>query len=296
MSGVIGIRSFDHAIVAVRDLEAATESTTALLGCSPGWRGVHPGAGTANSLFRLDNAYLELLAPEGEGALGKMIAAALDDHGEGLLCMAFGTDDVAAAVAGLRGRGVAVGAPAAGEGRSGPVAGAVQPEPRHWTNVLLPADATRGLPVMLIEHHSPTEALPRVAPADAAASISALDHVVVMSGDPQASLGVYGDILGLRLALDRRFEARGVRILFFRVGGVTVEVAGALEAGDATAKDRFGGLASRVPDAAAARRRLEAAGFDVSEVRAGHKPGTRVCTVRSGTCGVPTLLIGPDAG
>jgi len=36
-------------------------------------------------------------------------------------------------------------------------------------------------------------------------------------------------------------------------------------------------------------------GFEVSEVRVGNKPGTLVCTVRSGTHGVPTLLIGPDS-
>jgi hypothetical protein len=33
------------------------------------------------------------------------------------------------------------------------------------------------------------------------------------------------------------------------------------------------------------------AGIDVSEVRTGRKPGTRVMTVRSGTCGIPTLLV-----
>jgi hypothetical protein len=46
-----------------------------------------------------------------------------------------------------------------------------------------------------------------------------------------------------------------------------------------------------VPDAEAARTRLAAAGLDVSEVRPGRKPGTRVLTLRDGTCGVPTLLL-----
>jgi hypothetical protein len=43
------------------------------------------------------------------------------------------------------------------------------------------------------------------------------------------------------------------------------------------------------------RARLGAAGIDVSEVRTGRKPGTRVATVRNGTCGVPTLLVQPMA-
>ena len=85
-----------------------------------------------------------------------------------------------------------------------------------------------------------------------------------------------------------------LRILFFRVGGVTLEVAGPLEPPAAAgAADRFGGLAYRVADVAAARARLAAAGFDVSPVRPGAKPGTLVCSVRAGTASVPTLLIGP---
>jgi hypothetical protein len=32
-------------------------------------------------------------------------------------------------------------------------------------------------------------------------------------------------------------------------------------------------------------------GIDVSEVRTGRKPGTRVMSVRNGTCGVQTLLL-----
>jgi hypothetical protein len=45
---------------------------------------------------------------------------------------------------------------------------------------------------------------------------------------------------------------------------------------------------------AAARARLAAAGFEVSQVRRGQKRGTQVCTVRRETHGVSTLLIGPE--
>ena len=160
---------------------------------------------------------------------------------------------------------------------------------------MLPAQSTRGLTLFAIEHDSPDANLPLAEPTgSAAAAVRALDHVVVSSGDIEASRALYGDLLGLRLALDRRFEARGLRILFFRIGGVTVEVAGPLEPpADAPPTDRFGGLAYRVGDVDAARSRLLAGDFDVSEVRAGAKPGTRVCTVRRETHGVPTLLIEP---
>ena len=51
----------------------------------------------------------------------------------------------------------------------------------------------------------------------------------------------------------------------------------------------------RVADIDATHARLAPAGVDVSEVRTGRKPGTRVMTVRNGTCGVPTLLVQPSA-
>ena len=293
------LHSFDHAVIAVRDLAAATERAASLLGRPPSWLGSHPGAGTANALFRLENCYLELLAREGDGPVGRQVAAAVEERGEGLLAFAFGTDDVAAFALDLRRRGIAVPDPSEGEGHRAdpPDGGSDEPGVRRWSSVLLPVSATRGLPLLVIEHRSPASALPLRAcdgPADAA--IRALDHAVVVSGDLAASRAVYRDALELRLALDRNFEERGLRILFFRVGGVTVEVVASPRAADDPAGgDRFGGLAYRVANVDRARARLVAAGFEVSPTRSGHKAGTRVCSVRSGTCGVPTLLLQPES-
>jgi len=289
------LHSFDHAVIAVRDLVAATERTAALLGRLPSWRGAHPGAGTANALFRLENCYLELLAREGEGPLGRQVAAAVEERGDGLLALAFGTDDVAAFAEGLRRRGVAVEDPREGEGRraDAPPGGSEEPGVRRWSSALLPLSATRGLPLLVIQHRSPVSALPfRESEGTAEAAIGALDHAVVVSDDLAASRAIYRDALELRLALDRDFEQRGLRILFFRVGGVTVEVVGPPEAAaTAAGADRFGGLAYRVGNVDAARERLLATGFEVSPTRSGFKPGTRVCSLRGGTFGVPTLLL-----
>ena len=83
---------------------------------------------------------------------------------------------------------------------------------------------------------------------------------------------------------------------------MTVEVAARLATGntsesvaaDAPAdRDRLWGLSWRVRDAEASRERLLALDFDVSEVRDGRKPGTRVFSIRDGTHGVPTLVLQP---
>jgi catechol 2,3-dioxygenase-like lactoylglutathione lyase family enzyme len=279
----------DHVIVAVRDLREATRTYGTLLGRRPSWWGEHAGAGSVNALFRLENTYLELLSPQGEGAVGDALRAVLDARGEGPLGLAFGTDDAEAAHATLEARGLAPGSIEKGLGRDIDSGGF-----REWLRVPLPLTSTRGVLLFPIQHLSPPELLPPAsAIADEAATAFALDHAVIQTPDPEAAIALYGDALGLRLALDRSFEAWGMRLLFFRVGGVTVEIAAPLRPDPTLVGDRFWGLSWRVRDADAARARLAAAGFDVSEVRVGRKPGTRVLSVRAPTHGVATLLLEP---
>lgn len=124
----------------------------------------------------------------------------------------------------------------------------------------------------------------------------AIDHIVVHTIDPEAAIATWRDQMGMRLALDREFPARHLRLLFFRSGGITLEYASPLPAAaDRTGEDRIHGVSYRVTDLAARRERLLAAGVDVSELRPGMRPGTTVATVRSGTAGVPTLLLQVDA-
>ena len=285
------LNGLDHVVVGVRDLEAAAATYSALLGREPSWRGEHAQLGTGNALFRLRNTYLELLAPTGEGEFARDLEARIERDGEGLLALAFATDDADACAAALRERGLPAADPIDGEGRD-TSSGVV----RRWRNVLLPERATRGLFLFAIEHRSPAEALPLAEPiGDEQAAASGIDHVVVRSSEPDACRDLYAERLGIRLALDRSFEERGVRLMFFRIGGVTLEVAAPLgPAVDPDARDRLWGLAYWIPDVAAGRKRVADAGFDVSDVRPGNKPGTRVCTVRDQPHGVATLLIGPD--
>jgi catechol 2,3-dioxygenase-like lactoylglutathione lyase family enzyme len=127
-------------------------------------------------------------------------------------------------------------------------------------------------------------------------SAIAIDHIVVHTIDPDAAIATWRDQMGMRLALDREFPARHLRLLFFRSGGITLEYASPLPAAaDRTGEDRIHGVSYRVTDLAARRERLLAAGADVSELRPGMRPGTTVLTVRSGTAGVPTLLLQVDA-
>jgi len=285
------LHSLDHVIVAVHDLDTATQTYARLLGRRPSWVGEHAGAGSRNTLFRLENTYLELLAPHGPGAVGDALRGWLGARGEGPLGLAFGTDDASACRERLAERGLSPLGIEKGLGRD-VESGAF----REWLRVPLPLDRTRGVMIFAIEHRSPAELLaPAGAIGDETANVFALDHAVVQTNDAEAASALYGEGLGLRRALDRTFEQWGARLIFFRFAGVTVELVARLGADDAGKIDRdlLWGFSWRVRNADAAWERLAAEGFDVSEVRPGRKPGTRVLSVRGPTHGVATLLLEP---
>lgn len=285
------LTTLDHVVIGVRDLEVASEHYARLLGRRPSWRGAHPQLGTANVLFRLDNTYIELLASTGSGSMAEWLRQRLEDSGEGLCALAFGTDDAAACATLLRERGLNPTEPTDGLGQQ------VEGPTRMWRTVHVPPANTRGIPLFIIEHRSAASLLPRAeAVGDPRAAVAGLDHAVIFTSDPDAAQRLFADKLGLRLALDKAFEDRRLRLQFFRIGGITVELAAPLGVAPGEASvDRFYGLSYRVPDIGAAHDRLAAVGFDVSEVRPGMRAGTRVCTVRNDTHGVATLMLGPEA-
>ncbi|MEP5568840.1 MAG: VOC family protein [Halioglobus sp.] len=120
--------------------------------------------------------------------------------------------------------------------------------------------------------------------------IYAVDHLVLQTGDAQACIELFQDQLGLRLALDQQVPEWGGRMLFFRMGKMTLEVIQNLE--KPLAADFFWGMTFLCKDIEQTTARLDAAGIEHSPIRKGRKPGTRVSTVKSHCLGLPTLLIG----
>ena len=285
----------DHLVIAVRDLDAATADSAALLGREPSWRGSHPAYGTRNTLFRIDNTYVELLALGGgkrDGRWAGELSRFLDEHGEGLYALALGVDDVEATAREMRRRGLDVLDPADGSGTD-EATGAR----RAWRHAQVRVPSTRGVRLFFIQHYSPAEALPPAPIASAAGGRTAvrrMDHLVVLSPEMEPARQLWGDVLEARLALDRTFPERNARILFFRLDDITVEISGgAAQTKEGLGKpDRLWGVAWGVDDLDAACARLREAGIETSGPRPGIKPGTLVATVKGERAhGVPTLLI-----
>ena len=267
----------DHVVLAVRDLDAARADHVALLGRSPSWHGRHPSFGTRNVLFRLSNTYLELLAPDVPGGpLADVVSAALHDRAERPFALALGVPDVARAVDEARARGLSVGNAAPGEGRDD-ATGAV----RTWRSAFVDPATVRGVRLMLIEHTTPSDALPP-APFTSSAdgACDAVDHVVVFSEDLDASLAVWTERVGLRVAWRHDFPERSTRNAGLALGDAIVELIERTDRAPSGRPDVFWGVAYRVRDAAAAVARLGAARIDADAPRDGLLPRTRVATVR----------------
>ncbi len=158
----------------------------------------------------------------------------------------------------------------------------------------LAPEATHGVGIVLAARRAHAPSPLADADADPDAAVAGLDHVVIRTPDPERAVALYAGRLGLSLRLDRSEPAWGARLLFFRCGDLIVEVAHDLKRGIGEGPDRLWGLSWRVPDTAKAHGRLRAAGVEVSDIRAGRRPHTKVFTVRSHTAGVPTLMLGLD--
>jgi catechol 2,3-dioxygenase-like lactoylglutathione lyase family enzyme len=281
--------SLDCVVMAVQDLEAAVDSYARMFGRSPAPRMPGRDDGIDTVRFPLGNTVLALSAVNGRGPFADAVAAFLERRGEGVLSLMFRTDDADACADELRARGLPALDPL---DRDGDGSGEAMTDRR---TIIIPPSGTRGTLIAGVEHDAGTEGPEGLQDDSAGDAVKGLDHVVVHTPDAEASRRLYQDGLALRLALDRRAEDRGLRMMFFRVGGVTVEVVGSLDQIPSGEQyDRFGGLAWQVDDIPAAHARMSRQGFDCNEHRPGHKPGTRVFTVKSDTCNVPTLIIGPE--
>jgi catechol 2,3-dioxygenase-like lactoylglutathione lyase family enzyme len=279
------ITGLDHVVVLVRDIAAGVTAYQTLFARAPAWR--NTGDGADRVLFTLDNMTLELMSPSGDGAIADRIRSVVTEQGEGLASICFRTGDIAKMHRRLDRLTLKPEPVAEVESRD-----ATSGATLSWKRTRAATEATRGVRLFFLELAKERPLSVRTA----VASITALDHVVIATADPERAAALYGARLGLDMALDRSHPDWG-RLMFFRCGDLIVEIVHRPK--DAVvdkAHDRLWGLSWRVADIEATRARLASAGVDVSDVRAGRKPGTRVLTVRNGTCGIPTLLVERTAG
>lgn len=274
------ISGLDHVVVLVRDIEAGVADTTTLFGFKPSWRAEKDGAATA--LFTLGNVALELMAPAGAGDAGNSVRAALKKDGEGIASIAFAVSDIDGAHRRLTRLGLKPEDVASGESRD-----IATGKTMSWKRTRASKDATHGVRLFFIKRDEPLPKPTHIARDHA----EWLDSLVISTPDSDRAAALYSARLGIPMALDRTIEKLGTRFIFLKTADFVVEIIHSLKQGKGDGPDKVWGLSWRVGNIEAAHARLAKAGLDLSVIREGRKPGTRVFTVKRGTCNVPTLMI-----
>ena len=275
------IKTLDHLIIAVSDLDAAEENYTKIFGVKPVWRGEHKELGTENSLFNFQNTYFELLTAKGEGLGAALVNHYLQESGEGLIGIVLGTEDIDECYKSLQSKGYALGEISKGEGinfKDGSI--------REWKNLFLPPELTRGIFAFIIQH---TKGSLEEFKNNDKSVVNKLDHVVIQTNDADGFIDIYRDIYNIRLALDKYVEAWESRMLFFRINKTTIEVIEKQDGEDAA--DKLWGLSWQVDSIEEAHNRLTNQGVDVTPIKKVIKDNTLVATIKSHTNNIPTLLI-----
>ena len=171
--------------------------------------------GAARVLFTLDNTTLELMAPSGEGESANRIRSVLITQGEGLASLCFRTNDIEKMHRRLE-RLTLKPEPVLEVESQDAITGATL----SWKRTRAATEATGGVRMFFLEREKERPLSVRTTTG----AITAMDHVVVATADPERAAALYGARLGLDMALDRSHPDWG-RLMFFRCGDLIVEVA-----------------------------------------------------------------------
>lgn len=137
-------------ILAVQNLDLATEGYTRSLGLHVSGGGTHPAFGTINRIVVLGDEYIELISLQCDAPAKDWLAEMLASGHQGCAGFALATGDPQASAAAMRARGISVDGPAPGRLDTG------DRYSRGWEVVRLVQPPIKGLP-FLIRHESEGE-------------------------------------------------------------------------------------------------------------------------------------------
>lgn len=217
----------DHVMICVPDLNAGME-TYRRIGFDVHYGGVHPGGGTENAIAFFEDDYLELLSIRaGEQAQAGAALVEFLARGGGLRYLAIQSDDLAADVAAMRGRGVDVGDLADG-GRRTPAG-----QELRWRVARL--GSGNPLPIFFIQHLTPVAERRRQVPRPGVHPNGVLrpERAYIVVPDVAKAAEAYARVLGVPVPRAERGTVIKANMVVFNLGPTGLTVAEPSEAGPA---------------------------------------------------------------
>jgi catechol 2,3-dioxygenase-like lactoylglutathione lyase family enzyme len=288
------VERVESVLVVVRDVDAAFEKYTRVLGFPPLWNN---GGGEAwrSAGVSLGDAALELVTPAAHSPESRPFERALETRGEGPMMVALETADIARSVRELHSRSVEVTEPAVREGTDSN-SGA----PLRFRTAFIRRRFTPGLQTFIVEWESRPNAAPGPpGQGGETLKVKKLDHVVIATEDVEDSTAKWEHNLGLKA--DTTLEqplGSGFKAARVPVGDSFLEfVQPVAEKGRfyEQFKERgegFFSISVEVDDLDGAIAYLRGKGAKVSAAEPGIWPGSRVARVnRASAHGVSLQLI-----
>jgi catechol 2,3-dioxygenase-like lactoylglutathione lyase family enzyme len=196
------ISRFDHAMIAVADLERA-----AALWKSLGFRltpkGVHQGKGTANYCLMFADSYIELIGVVNPQEASGRLAARIAQAGEGVAGLAYGSDDADKTHGALIAAGVKAEAPVSLER---PLELDGDREMVRFRNIMLPEAGLEPVLQLVCSHLTPGLTRARHEWQLHANGVTGVNEIVVCVSDPMAHADQLRRVFGKPAVRDRKGE------------------------------------------------------------------------------------------
>lgn len=217
---------FDHAVIGVRSLEAATAVWRESLGFDANPGGRHTGRGTYNAIVRFGLDYIELISIYDRGEVdargepnASALATLLDRAEGGLLGFALASDDIESDARRLRQAGLMVDGPTPME--------RLRPDGRllRW-RLLVPRGGSWGTPLpFIIQWDDPdAQRLGWEQPGTHANGAEAVQSLAITVSDLDRWVDVYSRQLGLQLIAHDAIDELGASRARFGVGGMHLDL------------------------------------------------------------------------
>lgn len=217
------INGLDHAIIAVRDLDRASEQLQRALGLTVIPGGEHPGVGTHNAVARFGTEYIELISvryPEEAAASerGRVLLQFLKEK-EGLFGFALGSDDLQMDVGEAVSRGLHLEGPFRGSRRRPDGTGMT------WRTARLAEDPWGRRIPFLIQHDTPIQERRSLVPPEGhPLNCSGIPMVSVAVSDLDTSVEAYRRLLGCPPDLVEEVPALPARRARFQVASLKLDL------------------------------------------------------------------------
>lgn len=196
------IARFDHAMIAVSDLEGAAAHWKSL-GFRLTPKGVHQGKGTANYCVMFADSYIELVGVVNPAEASGRLAARIAQSGEGVAGIAYGADDADKTFAALAAAAVKAEAPVSLER---PLDLDGQRDMVRFRNVMLPEAGLEPLLQFVCSHVTPELTRARHEWQLHANGVTGVNEIVICAADPMAHAEQWRRMFGKPAVRERKGE------------------------------------------------------------------------------------------